>query len=214
VCTDGASNLGIGSSRCQPEIYGRIGEFAKDKGVTCHIVTFKGTECNIDSISVVSGMTNGEIERVDLNNLGDNFKDFLSRAVIATKVELKVKLHAGLEFRNELLSNMSMNETILRKDFGNVNEETDLCFEYQMKPLRDLLKLTDIDFSTMTKFPFQAQIHFTALDGSRQVRVITQFLDISTDKEDLKKNADFAILGVNAIQQSTKMAREGDYKRA
>jgi hypothetical protein len=44
--------------------------------------------------------------------------------------------------------------------------------------------------------------------------VITQYLDISTDKEDLKKNADFAILGVNAIQQSTKMAREGDYKRA
>ena len=46
------------------------------------------------------------------------------------------------------------------------------------------------------------------------MRVITQYLDISTDKEDLKKNADFAILGVNAIQQSTKMAREGDYKRA
>lgn len=44
--------------------------------------------------------------------------------------------------------------------------------------------------------------------------MITQYLDISTDKEDLKKNADFAILGVNAIQQSTKMAREGDYKRA
>ena len=52
------------------------------------------------------------------------------------------------------------------------------------------------------------------MDGSRQVRVITQYLDISTDKEDLKKNADFAILGVNAIQQSTKMAREGDFKRA
>jgi len=99
-------------------------------------------------------MTNGEIERVDISNLGDNFKDFLSRAVIATKVQLKVKLHAGLEFRNELLTNLSMNETILMKDFGNVNEETDLCFEYQMKPLRDLLKLTDIDFSTMTKFPF------------------------------------------------------------
>ena len=54
--------------------------------MTCHIVTFKGTECNIDSISVVSGMTNGEIERVDLNNLGDYFKDFLSRGVIAAKV--------------------------------------------------------------------------------------------------------------------------------
>ena len=30
----------------------------------------------------------------------------------------------------------------------------------------------------------------------------------------MKKNTVFAILGVNVIQQSTKMAREGDYKRA
>jgi hypothetical protein len=49
-------------------------------------VTFKGTECNIDSISIVSGMTNCEIERVDVDNLGDNFKDFLSRPVIASNV--------------------------------------------------------------------------------------------------------------------------------
>ncbi len=37
---------------------------------------------------------------------------------------------------------------------------------------------------------------------------------MSTDKEELKKEADFQILGINAIQQSTKYAREGDYKRA
>ncbi len=65
-----------------------------------------------------------------------------------------MKLHAGLEFRNELIQNLSMNETILTKDFGNVNEETDLCFEYQIKPLRELLKLKDIDFSKLTKIPF------------------------------------------------------------
>lgn len=83
-----------------------------------------------------------------------------------------------------------------------------------MKPLRQLLKIQQIDFSKLSKLPFQAQLHYTALDGSRQVRVITQFLEISTDKEDLKKNADFQILGINAIQQSSKLAREGDYKRA
>ena len=44
--------------------------------------------------------------------------------------------------------------------------------------------------------------------------MITQFIEISTDKEDLKKNADFAIFGLNIFQKSTKMAREGDYKRA
>lgn len=205
VCTDGAANMGLGVS--DPNFYSQLGEYAQTKGVTVHIVTFKGTECNIDGISMVSEMTNGEIERVDASNIGDNFRDFLSRNVLATKVQLKVKLHKGLEFRNEMIQNLSMDNTILSKDFGNVNEDTDVCFEYQMKPLRALLKIKEIDFSLLQKLPFQAQIHFTALDGSRQVRVITKALDISTDKEDLKKNADFQILGINAIQQSSKLAR-------
>jgi hypothetical protein len=145
-------------------------------------------------------MTNGEIERVDTSDIGDNFKEFLSKPVLATKVQLKVKLHKGLEFRNELVTNLSYSNTLLSKDFGNVNEDTDVCFEYQMKPLRELLKIKEIDFSKLTSLPFQAQIHFTALDGSRQVRVITSRLEISTDKEDLKKNADYQILGINAIQ--------------
>jgi hypothetical protein len=149
-----------------------------------------------------------------VRQLGNNVKQLLSRNVIATNVKLKVKLHAGIEFRNELLKNLEMNETVLVKDFGNVNEETDLCFEYQIKPLRELLKLTEIDFSQISKLPFQAQISFTAMDGSRQVRVITQFLQVSTNKEELRKKADLDILCVNAIQQSSKMAREGDYKRA
>jgi hypothetical protein len=121
--------MGLGQSG-NTAFYKKLGDYAKEKGVTVHIVTFKGTECNIDSISVVSGMTNGEIERVDTNDIGDNFRDFLSRAVLATKVQLKVKLHQGLEFRNELLSNLSAKNTILSKDFGNVNEDTDICFEY------------------------------------------------------------------------------------
>jgi hypothetical protein len=121
--------MGIGSYK-STEVYKPMGEFAKEKGVTVHIVTFKGTECNIDAISAVSGMTNGEIERVDTNEIGENFRGFLSKPVLATKVELRVKLHQGLEFRNELVANLSANNTILFKDFGNVNEDTDICFEY------------------------------------------------------------------------------------
>ena len=212
VCTDGAANMGLGVG--DSSFYSRIGEYAQTKGVTVHIVTFIGTECNIEAISIVSQMTNGEIERVDVNNIGQNFKEFLAKPVLATKVQLKVKVHKGLEFRNELVQNLNEDRTILSKDFGNVNEDTDVCFEYQMKPLRELLKIKEIDFSALTKLPFQAQIHYTALDGSRQVRVFTQFLEISTDKEDLKKNADFQILGINAIQQSSKLARQGEFKQA
>lgn len=107
VCTDGQSNLGLGSSQGAnaaqaADFYTRIGEHAKLKGVTVHIVTIIGSECNIDAISPVAEATNGEIERVNPSDIQRNFGDFLSRAVLATRVELKVKLHKGLEFRNEL----------------------------------------------------------------------------------------------------------------
>jgi hypothetical protein len=133
---------------------------------------------------------------------------------LATKVQLKVKLHKGLEFRNEPLTNLSADKTVLNKDFGNVYADTDLTFEYQLKSVKDLLKMEDIDISKMSHFPFQAQIVYTAMDGSKQVRVITQRLEISSDKETLKKEADFEILGMNAVQQASKVARQGDFKKA
>ena len=52
------------------------------------------------------------------------------------------------------------------------------------------------------------------MDGSKQVRVITNQLEASNDKDELKKDADFEILGLNAVQQSSKLARQGDYKKA
>lgn len=53
-----------------------------------------------------------------------------------------------------MVENLSQANTILTKDFGNVNEDTDVCFEYQMKPLRELLKIKEIDFSKLTHLPF------------------------------------------------------------
>jgi hypothetical protein len=79
-----------------------------------------------------------------------------------------------------------MNETIMKKEFENVKEETDICFEYQLKPLRKLLKLAEIDFSKISKYPFQDQVIYTTLDDSIYMHVITQFLEISTDKEKLR----------------------------
>lgn len=83
-----------------------------------------------------------------------------------------------------------------------------------MKPVRELLKMLDIDVTEITNFPFQAQIIYTALDGAKCVRVITNLLAISNDRQEVEKDADFEILGMNAIQQSSKLARQGDFFRA
>jgi hypothetical protein len=50
------------------------------------------------------------------------------------------------------------------------------------------------------------------MDGTKCVRVITETLDLSSDRQDLESKANFEILGMNAISQTSKLARKGDFK--
>ena len=150
-------------------------------------------------MSKVSELTGGEVELVDPKDLIGNFSNILSIQTIATNVTVKVKLHKGLEFRNQDPINLSDDKTILARNLGNVNEETEVTFEYRMKSVKELIKMVDLDMTKLKSLPFQSQITYTALDGSRCVRVITNTLEISSDKEELEKKADFSVLGLNAV---------------
>ena len=46
------------------------------------------------------------------------------------------------------------------------------------------------------------------------MRVITNQIEISDNKEELEQNANFELLGINAIQQTAKIARGGDVLKA
>jgi hypothetical protein len=59
--------------------------------------------------------------------------------------------------------------------------------------------MDDIDLSQIKNFPFQTQITYTALDGSKCVRVITELQSISNDRAEVEKQANYNILGQNAI---------------
>mmetsp|Transcript_42322 Transcript_42322/g.40550 ORF Transcript_42322/g.40550 Transcript_42322/m.40550 type:complete len:115 (+) Transcript_42322:1120-1464(+) len=92
--------------------------------------------------------------------------------------------------------------------------DKEVTFEYKLKKVKELVKMEDIDITKIENFPFQAQIIFTTLEGDKCARVITHTQKISNDKEEVQKNADFEILGMNAIQQTAKIAKQGDYKMA
>ncbi len=62
--------------------------------------------------------------------------------------------------------------------------------------------MEDLDMTKIKSLPFQAQITYTALDGARCVRIITNTLEISNDKEELQQQADFNVLGICAVQTS------------
>lgn len=137
----------------------------------------------MDSLGKLAEMTGGSVERVDPTTLTKNFASMLSIPVIATNVEAKVKIHKGLQFRNELNKDVSAEKTLLVKQFGNVTAESVFTFEYGLKPISELLKIEDLDMTEIQNFPFQAQISYTALDGSKCLRVITKQQKVCNERE-------------------------------
>ena len=89
------------------KFYERIGQFAKEKGVTVNLISIEGDECNIGTLSKLAELTGGMVERVNPTNLTKNFANILALPVIATNVITKVKLHKGLKFRNEIAQNLN-----------------------------------------------------------------------------------------------------------
>ena len=127
----------------------------------------------------------------------------LSIPVVATNVEAKVKLHKGLQFRNEIDTDLSADKSLLARRFGNTTAETVFTFEYGMKPLSQLLQMMDIDMSTITHFPFQTQIKYTALDGSKCLRVITKQMETSGEREELNSNVNASLMQKNVVMKGT-----------
>jgi hypothetical protein len=156
LCTDGLANIGLGamdeiSSEAEikkvDEFYERIGQIAKDKGITVNIISIEGDECNIDTLSKIAEVSGGNVERVNPVQLTKNFSNMLSTPVIASKVSIKVKLHKGLEFRNEDVASLGDNNTLMVKELGNVTEETEVTFEYRLRAIKELVRMDDVDLT-------------------------------------------------------------------
>jgi len=163
ICTDGLANVGLGAfdMAVDPQdieiinkFYEKVGNLAKEKGITINIVSIKGEECNLDSIQMLSDLTGGEVSRVDPVTLTQNFASMMAMPVIASNVQIKIMLHKGLCFRNENPDYLSEDKSIMTKDQGNVTEEDNLTFEYTMKPMKELIEMDDIDITQIKQFPF------------------------------------------------------------
>ena len=74
--------------------------------------------------------------------------------------------------------------------------------------------MEDIDLTKITAFPFQTQIEYTALDGSKMIRVVTQTQSVSNDREKLQRRASFSVLASNAMHQQTACGRARHHRFA
>jgi len=70
------------------------------------------------------------------------------------------------------------------------------------------------DIGDISTLPFQLQIHFTRLDGAKCIRVISKTQEVTDVREVAEENMNIGVIGLHSVQQTAKIAEDGDYTKA
>lgn len=211
LCTDGLANQGLGSlegaETDYSPYYTELAEQAKLRGVTVSVISLIGSECRVESLSIVTEQTGGTVERMDPTALTSGFGELLDNPVLAFGAMAMVVLHRGLQFKGEM-DDENENRNWVLKDLGNVTRGTELTFSYGFRP-KDQCDLTGV-----SEIPFQVQLLYTRPNGMRCLRVATAKVAITEDRMEAERGADVEVVATHAAQRAARLAKAGDYETA
>lgn len=213
ICTDGQANEGLGSvsnlEQAQ-EFYETVGKLATENGVNVSVISITGADCRLETLSIVTDITNGALTKVDPLKLNEDFAEAMSERVFASNVVATVNLHKALKFRNLPASqDLLRGGSRLVKNIGNATQFSSFTFEYTTKSQDEI----DEDLDSFTELPLQAVIEYT-IGTARCVRVITKVLKTTQDQQQAESETNFEILARNLQFQSAAMAEEGHLESA
>ena len=92
----------------------------------------------METLGKLADLTNGNVTRVNPAEIANDFANILSDEIVATHVELKLRLHKALKVRNELLEDQKEGGSVCEKKIGNATVNTEITFEYEAKNEDDL----------------------------------------------------------------------------
>ena len=217
LCTDGLANSGIGSiSRHKEEsklFYERIGEEAEKKGISINLITFKDQHSEIEILMKMVEKSGGEITRVTPEKIVEQFSGLIESNIIGVDTNLEIILPNILMFRNENYENLENFESKYKNLKGNIKNNMIDYFEFKFKKARFLSDMKQ-NLNNIKKLPFQSIIEYKDKNNGKYIKVFTELKSVSSNKEEILKQANLNIVSGNAIQKSAKMAMEGKYKKA
>jgi hypothetical protein len=213
LCTDGLANIGIGNLEAKDDaavaklekFYNDVSDIAVQSGVMVNVISIKGTHTSLEYLAKICQASRGLNDIVDPLTMQENFNVMLKNPVVATDVSVKMILHRGLKFHDAAVSEKT-------SVVGNATKESTLTFEFEMasKEVIDQLIAEKKD-----QLPFQVQITYTKkATGAKMIRVMTQAQPITTDRDVAEQNANVQVLGLHSVQESARLAQQGNYTKA
>ncbi|ESO94915.1 hypothetical protein LOTGIDRAFT_239470 [Lottia gigantea] len=65
-----------------------------------------------------------------------------------------------------------------------------------------------------SKLPFQLQLEYTDVDGTKALRVFMRVLDVTTDRKEAERNINLEVLGVHTAKTCADLALQGEYTQS
>ena len=206
LCTDGASNTGIGSTDRQyvettmhgRSFYSQAGETALSQSAKINIMGIKGEEVALDILAVAAQISGGVVTTVQATELRREIRTASQRRVIAKDVTIKLYLPKQWQFVSDPRPGVAIspNRTTLSYTLSQADDETSVAFAIGINDAQ-CRKPTFSD-----PVPLQAQITYTSVKtGSTNVRVLNKIIPATTDRDLAEKAAEVAVTGTYLLQR-------------
>jgi hypothetical protein len=150
--------------------------------------------------------------RVDPSKLESQFKEFMNETIIATNVQVNIRLHKALEFAHEATGIIKGSEMI--RDIGNATANTEMTFEYKIRKLEEVKKIPNFDCAKIKTIPMQACIHYRTIDGMKMMKVLNMQIPVTFVKEEYVQNIKKDVIHAHMQQQAAQYAEQCNYMEA
>lgn len=196
LCTDGASNEGVGKVEEGRDFYRGLGTKAKDSGVTLSLIGLQSDDGGIGLpiLGEAARLSSGLVTIVSPLELQRKMREIVDNPTIATDV--RVRMHLP-----ELFGTGSKNKTsVIDVNVGNVTASSDISLEFGPSA-KGLAFLKDEDAELPnSRLPFQVSLYFTRLDGAKVLRVFTTQKKVTYKLEKALKAIDVSVFSCWALQ--------------
>ena len=220
ICTDGMANQGIGAienlgeegQQRTDKFYEDVGMWAQRSGVSVSVISVSDADCKLSYLSNIANLTEGNVLRVNPATLADDFANVLSERIVATEAKVRVTMHKGLKFKNEVASDLQLQGSQLVRTIGNVSQYSSFTFEYAIKNEEEMTT-SEVDLRGLEQLPFQLVIEYRNLAGQRCVKTFAKILKVSSDREFVEREARADVLHRNWGHQQARRVEQGYYRQ-
>ena len=103
----------------------------------------------------------------------------------------------------------------MEEEYGNFTASTELTFNFKTLTKQEAqAEGLSEEMMAQKRAYMQVQLSYTNPQGSQYTQVITDYRDLSENKEDLMKEMNFGLFAASSLQRISKMVKEERFDEA